>query len=124
RLALGKLREERAQVVEVGRDVEAVGLAAGAPAHVPRHGLVPPQLAAQLRELERFAHVHVSCAATLPIEPAPMVTTTSPSRAERRIASGRAVMSSMNCGSTWPATRSARASERPSAATIGDSPAA
>ena len=46
RLALRQLREKRAQIVEVGRDVEAVGSSAGAPAHVPRHGLPLPQLAA------------------------------------------------------------------------------
>ena len=61
---------------------------------------------------------------TAPIEPAPMVITTSPSRATSRIACGMAAMSSTNTGSTLPATRIARASVRPSAATIGASPAA
>ncbi|ODU62327.1 MAG: hypothetical protein ABT05_07720 [Lautropia sp. SCN 66-9] len=50
--------------------------------------------------------------------------TTSPSRATSMIAAGIAPISSTNTGSTLPATRSARANERPSAATIGGSPAA
>jgi hypothetical protein len=58
RLALRQLPEERAEIVEIGRNVEAVGGSAGAPAHVPRHGLVPPQLAAQRLEVDRVAHVH------------------------------------------------------------------
>src|SRR5204863_3654083 len=82
-----------------------------------------PELAAQSMEMQRFGHVHVSCAATLPIEPAPIVTTTSPLCATRRMACGSAVRCSTNTGSTLPATRTARASERPSAAMIGASPA-
>lgn len=61
---------------------------------------------------------------TAPMEPAPMQMTTSPSRALSRMACGMAAMSSTNTGSTLPATRRARASERPSAATMGGSPAA
>ena len=53
-----------------------------------------------------------------------MVSTTSPSSATRRMAAGISAMSSTNTGSTLPATRTARASARPSAATIGASPAA
>src|SRR6478736_1163680 len=63
-------------------------------------------------------------AGTAPIEPAPMQITTSPSRALSRIARGIAAISSTKTGSTLPATRRARARERPSAATIGASPAA
>ena len=50
--------------------------------------------------------------------------TTSPSRAMSAMACGMSAMSSTNTGSTLPATRKARASERPSAATMGASPAA
>ena len=57
-------------------------------------------------------------------EPAPMVITTSPSFAAARIAAGIAAISSTKTGSIFPATRSARTSERASAATIGASPAA
>ena len=64
-----------------------------------------------------------SCAGTPPIEPAPMHITTSPSAPWRQIACGMSAMSSTNSGSTLPATRTERASERPSAATIGASPA-
>ncbi|MCY1555884.1 hypothetical protein D9M68_925820 [compost metagenome] len=53
-----------------------------------------------------------------------MHSTTSPARALSRIVCGNAAMSSTNTGSTLPATRSARASVRPSAATMGASPAA
>ena len=53
-----------------------------------------------------------------------MVITTSPSCAADRIAPGMSSMLSTNTGSILPATRSARASERPSAATMGVSPAA
>ena len=59
-----------------------------------------------------------------PIEPAPMVTTTSPSLAAARIAAAMSAMFSTNTGSTRPATRTARASVLPSAATMGASPAA
>lgn len=53
-----------------------------------------------------------------------MQSTTSPARALSRMACGMAPMSSTNTGSTLPATRRARASVRPSAATMGGSPAA
>ena len=59
-----------------------------------------------------------------PIDPAPIVNTTSPSRTTSRIACGIVATSSTKTGSTLPATRSARASARPSAATIAGSPAA
>ena len=58
-------------------------------------------------------------AGTAPIEPAPIAITTSPSCACSITACASSATSSTNTGSTWPATRSARASERPSAATIG-----
>src|SRR5690606_26808285 len=58
------------------------------------------------------------------IEPAPIVINTSPSRITLRIVAGISAMSSTNTGSPLPATRSACASVRPSAATIGCSPAA
>ena len=50
--------------------------------------------------------------------------TTSPSLALSAMAWGRSTTLSMNTGSTRPATRNARARERPSAATTGASPAA
>lgn len=50
--------------------------------------------------------------------------TTSPSRALPSTACGMSAIASTKTGSTLPATRSARASERPSAATMGASPAA
>ena len=52
-----------------------------------------------------------------------MVMTTSPARATCRMASGNCATSSTKTGSTLPATRTARESERPSAATMGASPA-
>src|SRR5206468_1774606 len=87
----------------------------------------------QHRNLAERFHVHAhddsllksaTFAATPPIEPAPIAITTSPSRDWSRIVAGNSATSSTNTGSTLPATRSARASERPSAATIGASPAA
>ena len=77
----------RAQVVEVGGTVGARRRAAGAPADVPRHRLVEPQLAAQRLApgwsliVRPCVHSRQLPAGTPPIEPAPMVTTTSPSRA-------------------------------------------
>jgi len=68
-------------------------------------------------------HGDTSCCGVPPIEPAPIVTTMSPSRASPRSASGRSAMSSTKTGSTRPATRSARVNARPSAATMGASPA-
>src|SRR5690554_2005288 len=62
-------------------------------------------------------------AGTLLMEPAPMITTTSPSRTKSRIACGSSATSSTKTGSTRPATRRALASARPSAATRGCSPA-
>src|SRR5258705_9357541 len=123
RLARRGLAQESTQVVQVCRYVEAIGPAAGAPGHVPAHGLVRLELPAKILEVHRLGHVHASCAGTLPMEPAPMVSTTSPARATRRMASGISPMSSTNTGSTLPATRTARASDRPSAATMGGSPA-
>src|SRR6185295_16715220 len=124
RLPFRQLAQERPQVVDIGRHIDAVRAPAGAPADVAGHRLVEPQVTEQLAEAEGFGHVHCSCAGTPPIEPAPMVMTTSRSSAARRMASGMAAISSTNKGSTFPATRTARASERPSAATIGGSPAA
>ena len=79
-----------------------------------------------LSTADAVVHHHAapaSCAGTVPIEPAPIVTTTSPSRATSRIAGAMSPTVSTNTGSTRPATRTARASARPSAATIGASPA-
>src|SRR5712691_8030541 len=118
-----QLAQERREVLQIGRQVEDSRAPARPPADMARHRLIAPEVAAQSMEMQRFGHVHVNCAATLPIEPAPMVTTTSPLCATRRMASGSAVMSSTNTGSTLPATRTARASDRPSAAMIGASPA-
>ncbi len=53
-----------------------------------------------------------------------MAMTTSPGCAWATMVAAIASISSTNTGSTLPATRSARASARPSAATIGASPAA
>src|SRR5262245_17216573 len=114
RLLLGQRPQKLGEGLNARWREESLGRAAGAPAQVSRD---------RLAEVEGVGHVHASCAATLPIEPAPIVTTTSPSCARRRIASGISPMSSTNTGSTPPATRSARASARPSAATIGASPA-
>ena len=52
-----------------------------------------------------------SCCGVPPIEPAPIVTTTSPSRAMPRSVAGRSAMSSTKTGSTLPATRT-RARQR------------
>jgi hypothetical protein len=71
-----------------------------------------------------FSTISTTCAGTAPIEPAPMAMTTSPAFACSRMVAGISPMSSTKTGSTLPATRKARASERPSAATIGASPAA
>ncbi len=62
--------------------------------------------------------------ATVPIEPAPIAITTSPSRTCSTMVVPSSSTLSAKIGSTLPATRSARASARPSAATIGASPAA
>jgi hypothetical protein len=60
RLPGRQLAQELAQVVQIRRCVEALRGAARSPAHVPAHGLVLPQIAAQSLELERLGHVHVS----------------------------------------------------------------
>ena len=78
-----------------------------------------------LAEIHCRSHcISTNLPGTAPIEPAPMVNTTSPARATSRIVCGMAAMSSTKTGSTLPTTRKARASERPSAATMGASPAA
>ena len=105
RLARRELSHERRQVVAVGRHVSDIGLAAAAPARVSRQRLVAAQLAAQAGELQGLGHHHVPAASkgeTCPIDPAPIVSTTSPSRAMARIASGTSATSSTNTGSTWP----------------------
>src|SRR5690606_17074288 len=94
RLAQRQAAQEALQVLGVGGLEVPVGRAAGAPAHVARHRLSVPEGAAQRLEEAGFGHVHMSSAGTLPIDPAPMVTTTSPSSAVRRIASGISAMSS------------------------------
>src|ERR1700744_4304940 len=82
-----------------------------------------------LAELFRIETAHFTpsfCArrpGTPPIEPAPIVITTSPSRTSVVSASGTSSTVSTNTGSVLPATRIARARARPSAATIGASPA-
>src|SRR2546422_76808 len=127
--APGKDREECSEVGAVGRNVGASGDAARAPADMLRHRFVQPQGTAQrdARSVDRLSHVHLpvlaSAAGTPPIEPAPMVSTTSPGRTTLRMASGMSAILSTNMGSVLPATRIARTSERPSAATIGVSPA-
>src|SRR5947209_20164 len=78
--------QERAEILEVRGDIESIGIAAGAPADVAAHRLIGPELPAQSVEMRYLGHVHASCAGTLPMEPAPIVTTTSPSRATRRMA--------------------------------------
>jgi hypothetical protein len=121
--------QEGGEVVEVGRHVGARRRAAGAPADVARHRLVEPQLAARfgLRKTRCSSQImRPPCASfpgTPPIDPAPMVSTTSPSRADvedllRHLAD---VLDEHRLH--LAGTRIARASERPSAATIGASPA-
>src|SRR5204862_4258142 len=114
RLLGGQLAQEGAEILQVGRRVEEIRGPAGAPAHMAAHRLVALELSAQSLELQRLGHVHASCAGTLPIEPAPMVSTTSPGRAIWRIVCGMSPISSLNTGSTLPPSPHARASERAS----------
>src|SRR5256885_6906498 len=95
-----QLAQEGSEVRQIGRHVEDSRAPARPPADMARHRLIAPEVAAQSMEMQEFGHVHVSCAATLPIEPAPIVTTTSPLCATRRMACGSAVRSSTNTGST------------------------
>src|SRR5215213_640974 len=88
RLILPVLPQERREVGKIRRNEISGRAPAGAPADMARHRLILAQLAAKSAEVDRLGHVHASCAGTLPIEPAPMVRTTSPSWAARRIASG------------------------------------
>src|SRR6185369_670349 len=127
RLGRGKLTDECGEIVAVGGNVEAVGRTAATPARVARKRNVARQRAAQHGERLRLAHDHspvaFSIAGTCPIDPAPIVITTSPALASDASASGISTTLSTNTGSTLPATRTARARARPSAATIGASPA-
>ena len=88
--------QERREILEVGGHVEARGAARrrASSRAAPSARLASARRAGRV-ELDRLGHVqlelsvHVRAArATSPIEPAPMVTTTSPSRATRRIAAG------------------------------------
>src|SRR5882762_6095141 len=94
RLGLLGLLQEFRKIRKIGGNEKPFCPASGAPADVARHRLVEPQFAANPFQVEGFGHVHASWTATLPIEPAPMVRTTSPSRAVRMIASGIPAMSS------------------------------
>src|SRR5258708_5528 len=129
RFALGKGREECGEVGAVGRNVGAPRDTARAPGDVLRHRLVqPPRNAPRdAGSVDRLSHLLLPrlarAAGTPPIEPAPMVSTTSPGRTILRMASGMSSILSTNTGSALPARRSARTSERPSAAAIGVSPA-
>ena len=88
----GNWRTKAREIVAIGRHVDAVAGPAAAPARVARERRVARQRAAQRRERLRLAHHHAaapspSTPGTCPIEPAPIVTTTSPSRtsgADRR----------------------------------------
>src|SRR4051794_1900247 len=136
RLICGNGAHETREIFEVAGKVRAIRRAACAPAGVFAHRLVQAKLAAEpaLGNTFQFSHVHASytcpfclrpasAPGTAPIEPAPIVTTTSPERARSRIACGSSLTCSMKTGSTLPATRIARASALPSAATMGASPA-
>ena len=124
----------------------ALGRTAGPPAGVFAHRLIAQQLAtpgrtgngvlfgscswltAGARATSRPGHLFRSlrcrfCPSSLsgtpPIDPAPMVTTTSPSRAICRIACGIALCPRRTPASPCPATRTACISARPSAADDG-----
>ena len=123
RLVGRQLADERREIVAIRRHVDALARSAAPPARVARERDVARQRAAQRGERPRLAHHHApsaraSAETTLPaasiggirpIEPAPIVTTTSPSRTSARSASGSSAGPSTNTGSTLPATRTARA---------------
>src|SRR5262249_56666794 len=117
----GGWAQERGRATEVGGLVEPPRAPAGTPAHVARHGLAGAHLPAQRRiHLGALAHVHqllatASSGARFAIEPAPMVTTTSPSRTRSITAPLISPGVSTNTGSTFPVSRTERASARPSA---------
>src|SRR5258707_2902746 len=128
-IVLGKRCKKCGEIGAVRRDIGPCRDPAGAPADVLRHRFVQAQYAAQDSggSADRLGHLHLpalaSAAGTPPIEPAPIVRTTSPERTSLRMASGMSEIFSTNTGSVLPATRIASASDRPSAATIGVSPA-
>src|SRR5690606_14490180 len=116
--------------IDAGRLQRLVHALAGHQRHFALGGTAAVQdthLAQRLHIDGRFhGLIHASSptwAGTLLIDPAPMTTTTSPSRTKSRMACGSSATSSTKTGSIRPATRSARASARPSAATSGGSPA-
>ncbi|MNC87367.1 hypothetical protein D3C83_30880 [compost metagenome] len=64
RLGARKLAQQRAEVVEIGGNVAALGNPAGAPGYVPSHRLGGSHLASQSGEVFRLAHLHQRCPAT------------------------------------------------------------
>ena len=131
-----QLADERREIVAIGRHVDALARPAAAPARVARERDVARQRAAQRGERLRLVHHHAPSAAGRVQRMARREQgrrLADRARAhrdddvavahERAIASGSSAVASTNTGSTLPATRTARASARPSAATIGGSPA-
>src|SRR4029450_3084758 len=125
RLLRRQLAQERGEVVAIRGGLQLTRRPAAAPSRMTRERRADLQRAAERGELARLVHHHAAASKVggCPMEPAPIVTTTSPSRTTARIASATSAIVSTNTGSTRPATRTARTSARPSAATIGSSPA-
>ena len=59
--AAGQAAQELREVVAIGRRVEQVGVAAGAPRRVPRERRVARKRAAQADERKRLMHHHAEC---------------------------------------------------------------
>src|SRR5690606_16619197 len=132
--------EELGQLV----DVRGAEIQVRRPTHVPggmtRHRLVTQHARCKIRRQGVRVHgrrllstngsgsscasVAGNSAATLPMLPAPMVTTTSPSRTIWISACGSSSTFSTKTGSTRPWERTARHTALPSALAIGASPAA
>src|SRR5208283_6046093 len=123
-----QLAQEQRQILAVGGNIGDIGTASCAPTGVARKRRIEGKVAAKACEVPGFDHVHAasctSCRGTLPIDPAPIVSTMSLSWTSAWMADATPPTCSTNTGSTLPATRNARASARPSAATSGGSPAA
>src|SRR4030095_486903 len=97
-----QLAQEQGQIVAIGGNIKRVRRPTRAPARVSRERCIAGQRSAQTSEVEGLVHHHwVSCEAVAPMDPAPIVSTTSPSRASVRIAAGSSATSSTNTGSTF-----------------------
>src|SRR5258706_2193840 len=123
RLRRGERAHEHAEVGQVRGLEEASRGPAGAPCHVPGHRLVVADLSPQLVSHRRsIAHVHVlqlpvafaappagmaRSGARLAIDPAPIVTTTSPPRSRESRAARISEVRSTNTGSPRPVSRPA-----------------